>query len=249
MVSMTVLALALLLVEFDGPKPAPSPADGDPVALFLDGKREEALDAAKKLVVQKPTNFKEQSQLGQLAFAQGLVANSQDDGFLAEERFKTAARHYLKAGRSQEAALSLGEQAYCLTLLCKFKESEQILKQALEVSGQANQKEPPEYVKNLREYEGIRKKQIQLAESYEDLKKSILLQEKDPTTPIKLQLDILVRFGEYWISQQDWEPAYFHYLTAQKLSDTHPIASEEKKQEIRKNLAKAKSKLEKNQEK
>lgn len=221
-----------------------------PVLLFLNGSREEALEVAKSLqpFAKRNNHNPNPDKQSDDDFSKGLVARHiQDDEQLAAGYFESAANGYLKSGKNREASLSLGEASYSLMMVCKYKEAEILLAKSLNLISKADKNEMPEYVKNLMEYEGVRKKQIQLAESDSEILKILKHYENASSTPPILQFEILNYFGKYWLSMMDYEPALFYFQTAKRVAENKSIVSTEALNELSRNLEKAKSKIKREQ--
>ena len=229
-------AIGLVIGCSDFQRPSYREEAKNPVHLFLNGKRDEALEIAKNM--QNAALFPDPQiiykKAGHEEFSKGLIARHlQDDEQLAADYFKSAASLYLSNGKNREASLCLGEEAYSLMLVCKFKESQIILNKSIKV------------IPKIMEYDEMRKAQIQMVKSDKDIIKIMNTHENNLSTPPNLQFEFLNYFGKFWLSMMDYESAYFYFRTAKFVADTQPVADKDKLSEVAKNLERVNSNLKK----
>lgn len=241
-------AIGLVIGCSDFQRPSYREEAKNPVHLFLNGKRDEALEIAKNM--QNAALFPDPQiiykKAGHEEFSKGLIARHlQDDEQLAADYFKSAASLYLSNGKNREASLCLGEEAYSLMLVCKFKESQIILNKSLKLIPKVDLDEMPDFVKKIMEYDEMRKAQIQMVKSDKDIIKIMNTHENNLSTPPNLQFEFLNYFGKFWLSMMDYESAYFYFRTAKFVAYTQPVADKDKLSEVAKNLERVKSNLKK----
>ena len=213
--------------------------------LYLNGNKDEALEAAQKLLKTGIKNEKKDflNESPMTVFSHAFLAMVQFKVRDAERLFELAATKFQKTGKIKEASISYAEQGNSAILLGKFKESDQSLKMATKLlEGNAGE-DLPGIKKHISEVNGRLITMIILAKSDADLKMKMELQSKETTTPISLQYDTLNSFGNYFMSTGEYEIANFCFTNALHLVETGLLIPEDARKEIQKNLEKVRLKL------
>jgi len=213
--------------------------------LFLSGNKDEALEAAEKVLKTGIKNEKKDylNESPLTVFSHAFLARIQLNARDAERLFELAATKFQKTGKIKEASISYAEQGNSAILLGKFKESNQSLKMAIKLlEGNAGE-DLPRIKRHISEVDGRLITMIILAKSDADLKMKMELQSKEKTTPISLQYDTLNSFGNHFMHTGEYEISNLFYTNALHLVETGLVIPEDARKEIQKNLEKVRLKL------
>jgi len=213
--------------------------------LFMNGNKDEAVEAAEKVLKTGIKNEKKDylNESPLTVFSHAFLARIQLNARDAERLFELAATKFQKTGKIKEASISYAEQGNSAILLGKFKESDQSLKMAIKLLEGNSGEDLPRIKKHISEVDGRLITMIILAKSDADLKMKMELQSKEKTTPISLQYDTLNSFGNHFMHTGEYEIANLFYTNTLHLVKTGLVIPEDARKEIQKNLEKVRLKL------
>lgn len=213
--------------------------------LFMNGNKDEAVEAAEKVLKTGIKNEKQYylNKSPLTIFSHAILATVQLNVRDAEMLFELAAKKFQKTGKMKEASFSYAAQGNCASYLGKFKESDQNLKMAKSLLVGIDKQDLSDLQKTISDYEVCRKNMLVLVESEDALKTKMALHSKEIATPIGLQYEILNFFGSDNMSTGRFKEANLFFSNAMNLIEEGLVIPEDARKEIQKNLEKVRLKL------